>query len=250
MTPEVAGAGPHTRPPVLAAHQLTRHYGHGSTAVAALRGVDLHLDAGQVLVIQGRSGSGKTTLLNLLGGLDLPTAGMVAIRGQVLTEMSEAARAELRRSTIGFVFQSFGLLPMLSAAENVEVPMRLLRTEPARRRERARELLDLVGLGHRTAHRPGELSGGEQQRVAVARALANGPRLLLADEPTGQLDSSTGREVVEMLTSLVRAEGVAAVIATHDPAIITVADRVIRLHDGRFVDHAVGRPDGVGDRRG
>jgi len=237
MADETARSSADRFDPILAASGLTKRYGRGSLAVQALRGVDLRVDPASVVVVRGRSGSGKTTLLNVLGGLDQPTDGLVLINGHDLHSMSEGSRSELRRSTIGFIFQSFGLLPMLTAAENVEVPMRMMRRAPVERRERAQKLLAMVGLEHRTRHRPSELSGGEQQRVAVARSLANEPALLLADEPTGQLDSNTGREIVELLASLVRSEGIAAVIATHDPAMLAVADRIMQLKDGRFVDH-------------
>ncbi len=220
---------------VLDATGLTRTYRRGPEPVEVLRGIDLVAEPGAVVVIQGRSGSGKTTLLGLLGGLDDPTEGTVAVAGQPLGPLDEGERAELRRHTIGFVFQSFGLIPMLSAKENVEVPLRLVRSEAGERRRRSGELLERVGLDHRAAHRPSELSGGEQQRVAIARALANEPRLLLADEPTGQLDSETARTVISLLADLVRDQGIAAVIATHDPAMVAVADRVLRLEDGRLV---------------
>ncbi len=227
-------ADPGQDPVVLAANGLTKTYTSGPVPVEALRGVDLAAGEGSVVVVQGRSGSGKTTLLNLLGGLDDPSAGTVRIDDRSLTALDEEARSELRRTKLGFIFQSFGLIPILTAQENVEVPLRLVRASPTERRRRAAELLGLVGLGARTRHRPSELSGGEQQRVAIARALANRPRLLLADEPTGQLDTKTGRQVVELLTSLVRAEGIAAVIATHDTALVDVADRVLQLDDGRL----------------
>jgi putative ABC transport system ATP-binding protein len=200
----------------------------------ALHGVDLAVEPGTLVVVQGRSGSGKTTLLNLLGGLDQPTSGTVRLDGDLVSEMGEEELSAMRRSRVGFIFQAFGLIPILTAAENVEVPLRLLKTDPARRRERARVLLELVGLGDRSGHRPSELSGGEQQRVAIARALANRPKLLLADEPTGQLDSVTGKGIIELLTALVHSEGIAAIVATHDPAPLAVADRVVELRDGRL----------------
>ena len=218
--------------PVLEARDLTRIYDQGPIEVHALRDVYLAANPGSVVVVRGRSGSGKTTLLNLLGGLDNPTAGSVSLDGEPLHSMGEADRSVARRTKIGFIFQSFGLLPMLSAVENVELPMRLIRADVTERRERAELLLEQVGLGHRGKHRPTELSGGEQQRVAIARALANQPRLLLADEPTGQLDSSTGREIIDLLASLVRSDGIAAVVATHDAALTAVADQVIELRDG------------------
>lgn len=219
---------------LLEAVGLGKTYTTGPTSVVALRDVDLAVEPGTLVVVQGRSGSGKTTLLNLLGGLDQPTAGSVHLDGDLVSEMGEQELSEMRRSRVGFIFQAFGLIPILTAAENVEVPLRLVRTDPARRRERSRVLLELVGLGDRARHRPSELSGGEQQRVAIARALANRPRLLLADEPTGQLDSVTGKGIIDLLAALVHSEGIAAIVATHDPAPLALADRVVVLQDGRL----------------
>jgi putative ABC transport system ATP-binding protein len=219
---------------------LTRDYRSGGGPVHALRGVDLQIGRGQLLVIRGRSGSGKTTLLNLLGGLDRPTSGQVILDGREISGLAEDALVDVRRTTIAFIFQAFGLIQILSAAENVEVPLRLVRTAPAERQRRVDELLDLVGLAERAGHRPHELSGGEQQRVAIARALANRPKLLLADEPTGQLDSETGLRIMRLIRSVVRNEGVTAVVATHDPLMLDVADRVVELADGRFVGTETG----------
>jgi putative ABC transport system ATP-binding protein len=221
--------------PLVVARALVRDYAFGEGVVHALRGVDLAVARGELVAVRGRSGSGKTTLLNLLGGLDRPTSGRVEVDGREISALSDEALVDVRRRTIAFVFQSFGLLPILTAAENVEVPLRLVRTEPGERDQRVAELLDLVGLGERARHRPHELSGGEQQRVSIARALANRPRLLLADEPTGQLDSETGHRIMLVLRAVVRAEGVTAVIATHDPLMLDVADRVLELRDGRLV---------------
>jgi len=176
--------------------------------------------------------------LSLIGGLDRPTAGEVVLDGRPLGELSQAELVDLRRRKIGFIFQAFGLLSILSAAENVEVPLRLVAAEPREREDRVMVLLDLVGLADRARHRPHELSGGEQQRVAIARALANRPDLLLADEPTGQLDTATGRSVMTLLRTIVRSEGLTAVIATHDPLLIDLADRAVELRDGRIVDGA------------
>ncbi len=220
---------------LLRARGLSRTYAVGPTQVEAVRDVSLEVDNGSFVVVRGRSGSGKTTLLNMLGGLDSPTTGSVTIDGEVITAMDEATLAELRRTKVGFIFQAFGLLPILTAAENVEIPLRLVKTEPAERRKRSRALLDLVGLADRAAHRPDELSGGEQQRVAIARALANRPQLLIADEPTGQLDSRTGQTIVDLIAGLVHSENIAAVVATHDPAPLAIADRVIELSDGHVV---------------
>jgi putative ABC transport system ATP-binding protein len=227
MTPETAA-----RTHLLEAEGLGKTYLTGPAPVEALRNVDLLVEPGTLTVIRGRSGSGKTTLLNLLGGLDQPTTGSVRLDGELVSGMSEAELSEMRRSRVGFIFQAFGLIPILTAMENVEVPLRLVKTEPAVRRERSRVLLELVGLGDRARHRPAELSGGEQQRVAIARALANRPRLLLADEPTGQLDSVTGKGIIDLIAALVHSEGIAAIVATHDPAPLSLADRVIELSDG------------------
>ena len=220
--------------PMVVATGLRRDYPSGGSVIHALRGVDLSVDRGQLVAIRGRSGSGKTTLLNLLGGLDRPTAGSVLVDGDEVSTMGERELVRFRRRTVAFIFQAFGLLPILSAAENVEVPLRLVATAPDAREARVAELLDLVGLGDRMHHRPHELSGGEQQRVAIARALANRPDLLLADEPTGQLDSQTGHAIMTTLRGLVRSEGVTAIVATHDPAMLDVADRVVELRDGRI----------------
>ncbi|HYM82698.1 MAG TPA: ABC transporter ATP-binding protein, partial [Candidatus Dormibacteraeota bacterium] len=200
---------------IVRASGLVREFRSGDVVVRALGGVDVEIAPGELLAVRGRSGSGKTTLLNLLGGLDRPTAGSVVVDGRDLATLSEAELVELRRRTVAFVFQTFGLLPILSAAENVEVPLRLVRAEPSARDARVTELLDLVGLGGRAGHRPHELSGGEQQRVAIARSLANRPRVLFADEPTGQLDSETGHPIMRLLRSVVDREGIAAVVATH-----------------------------------
>ena len=226
------GAG---RESMVVAHGLVRDYASGGDVVHALRGVDVEVGRGELLAVRGRSGSGKTTLLNLLGGLDRPTAGSVHVDGTEISALDEGDAAEVRRRTVAFVFQTFGLIPILSAAENVEVPLRLVGADPVARDRRVTELLGLVGLEARARHRPHELSGGEQQRVAIARALANRPKLLLADEPTGQLDSETGRRILLLIRTVVRAEGVTAVVATHDPVMLEVADRVIELLDGSLV---------------
>jgi putative ABC transport system ATP-binding protein len=223
--------------PMLEARGLTRDYAVGDEVVHALRGIDLEVQRGELICVRGRSGSGKTTLLNLLGGLDRPTSGTVVVDGAEISSLRERGLLELRRNAVAYVFQGFGLLPFLSAAENVEVPLRLVRAEPRERDRHVAQLLEMVGLGHRGRHRPHELSGGEQQRVAIARALANRPKVLLADEPTGQLDSETGRTIMGLLRDVVRAEGVTAVVATHDPLMLEVADRVIELRDGKIAEH-------------
>ncbi|MEW2387184.1 ABC transporter ATP-binding protein [Streptomyces venezuelae] len=214
---------------------LHRTYGSGAAAVHALRGVSFTVPRGELVALKGRSGSGKTTLLNLVGGLDAPDHGRIAVDGVDLTGLGESGLLELRRDRLGFVFQSFGLIPILTAAENVGVPLRLRRTEPRAREERVALLLALVGLADHAAQRPGELSGGQQQRVAIARALANRPALLIADEPTGQLDAETGLAVMELLRAVVRSEGVTALVATHDAALLDLADRVVELRDGAIV---------------
>ena len=223
--------------PLLEARDVTREYPSGDTVIHALRGVNLAANPGELVAVRGRSGSGKTTFLNILGGLDHPTSGTVVIDGHEVSAMSEAELVDVRRRSVAFIFQSFGLVPILSAAENVEIPLRLVRAEPRVRDARVRELLELVGLGGRAKHRPHELSGGEQQRVAIARALANRPRILLADEPTGQLDSETGHVIMLLLRDVVRTEGVTAVVATHDPVMLDVADRVVELRDGELFPH-------------
>jgi putative ABC transport system ATP-binding protein len=222
--------------PILRAIDIVRDYPSGDTIVHALRGVSLTAEAGRLVAVRGRSGSGKTTLLNVLGGLDHPTSGQVFIDGHEVSAMSEDQLVDVRRRSVAFIFQAFGLVPILSAAENVEVPLRLVRAPSRDRDARVRELLGMVGLGDRMKHRPHELSGGEQQRVAIARALANRPRILLADEPTGQLDSETGHVIMLLLRDVVRTEGVTAVVATHDPIMLDVADRVVELHDGELVE--------------
>jgi putative ABC transport system ATP-binding protein len=211
---------------------VSRDFGSGGRVVHAVRDVSFTAGEGELVAIRGRSGAGKTTLLNLIGGLDRPTAGSVRVAGHDVTAAGEQELLSLRRGTIGFVFQSFGLIPILSAAENVGVPLRLAKVPPAERDERVSMLLEMVGLGGHAAQRPYELSGGQQQRVAVARALANDPQLLIADEPTGQLDSETGRSIMDLLRALVRARGMTALVATHDASLIDMADRVLVLRDG------------------
>jgi putative ABC transport system ATP-binding protein len=213
---------------------VTRTYGSGPTATAALRGVTFSVGEGQLVALRGRSGSGKTTLLNVVGGLDTADGGSVRVAGQDVGAMGSHDRIRLRRETVAYIFQSFGLLPVLSAAENVGVPLRIAGVAPREREERVARMLDLVGLADHTRQRPGELSGGQQQRVAIARALAIRPGLLLADEPTGQLDQETGKQVMRLLRDVVRSEGVTALVATHDPALIDLADAVLRLEDGRI----------------
>jgi putative ABC transport system ATP-binding protein len=219
---------------LVVAEGVGRDFVVGDTVVHALRDVDFAVPEGTLAVVHGRSGSGKTTLLNVIGGLDRPTRGRIWLDGEEVSGKSEDALVELRREKIGFVFQSFGLVPILSAEENIEVPLRLRKVDPDERTRRVRELLELVGLGGRAGHRPYELSGGEQQRVAICRALANRPRLLIADEPTAQLDSGNAVTIMELVRELVESEGVSALVATHDPLLLDVADTVVELHDGRL----------------
>lgn len=219
---------------VVEVRDVVRTFRRGGEEVHALRGVDLTVPSGMMVALHGRSGSGKTTLLNVVGGLDEPTSGSIRVCGTDLVAADQRTRVELRRSAIAFVFQAFGLLPVLSAAENVEVPLRLHAVPARERRDRVTELLDLVGLSHRASHRPAELSGGEQQRVAIARALANDPQLLIADEPTGQLDSGTGRRMMDLLRDLVDSRGLSMLVATHDPTLLEDADVVFELHDGQL----------------
>ena len=221
--------------PLVVSEGLGRDFRAGASVVHALRDVDLSLRDGTLTVVHGRSGSGKTTLLNMIGGLDRPTRGRVWVDGDEISAKGEDELVGLRRDKIGFVFQSFGLVPILTAAENIEVPLRLRRVDPGERARRVRELLELVGLAGRAKHRPYELSGGEQQRVAICRALANRPRLLIADEPTAQLDSGNALTIMEFARDLVAGEGVSAVVATHDPLLLDVADEVVELHDGQLV---------------
>lgn len=221
------------------AEEVTRTYGSGAAAVHALQGVSLELNRGCLTALRGRSGSGKTTLLNILGGLDRPTAGKVLLDGAGdLTALPEAELTRIRRERIGFVFQSFALLPLLSARENVELPLRIAGVPAKERRERAERWLDYVGLKARMHHRPFELSGGEQQRTALARTLACQPALILADEPTGELDSRTALQVMELLRQITRETGVAICLTTHDPAVMELADTVYALVDGHLAKEA------------
>jgi putative ABC transport system ATP-binding protein len=222
-------------PVLVDVRDIERTFGSGRTAAHALRGVSFTVRRGQLTALCGRSGSGKTTLLNVIGGLDSPTGGTVSVAGREVTRMTERERMELRRDTIAFIFQSFGLIPMLSAAENVGIPLRITGTPPAERDRRVATMLAIVGLSEHAAHRPDELSGGQQQRIAIARALAGRPQLLIADEPTSQLDLETGLQIMRLLLTVVRSEGITALVATHDEALMDLADEVIRLEDGRVV---------------
>jgi putative ABC transport system ATP-binding protein len=219
---------------MVAVQDVTKTYGSGRTAAQALRGITFSIPAGQLIALRGRSGSGKTTLLNIVGGLDRADSGTVHVAGQDVTAMSGAERMQLRRSSVAFIFQSFGLIPVLSAAENVGVPLRIAGLNPRTREERVGLMLDIVGLADHAKQRPGELSGGQQQRVAIARAIAASPKLLLADEPTGQLDSETAKQIMRLLRTVVASEGVTALVATHDPNLIDIADSVIEVLDGKI----------------
>jgi putative ABC transport system ATP-binding protein len=227
--PETRG----NREPLVEAAGLSRNYRLGASTVPALRGVTLTIRAGEFVALQGPSGSGKTTLLNLLGLLDRPDEGTIRIQGTEGESLSENARSDLRRDRFGFVFQTFNLIPVLSAEENVAYPMVIAGVEPGERRERARELLAAVGLADKHGVRPDLLSGGQRQRVAVARALANRPAIVFADEPTANLDSHTAEEILDLMRRINEESSVAFLFATHDPRVVARAKRVVLLHDGR-----------------
>ena len=212
---------------------VSKTYRLGKLTVTALDGVSLTVDAGEFLAVAGPSGSGKTTLLNLIGCLDTPTSGEVEIDGEPVSTLSEGRRADLRARKLGFIFQTFNLIPVLTAWENVEYPL-LIHRRGGDVATRVRAVLDQVGLGDRARHRPPELSGGQQQRVAIARALVTDPALVLADEPTANLDSKTGHEIIELMRRLNRERGTTFVFSTHDPRIMTAADRVLEISDGRL----------------
>ncbi|MFO7246041.1 MAG: ABC transporter ATP-binding protein [Thermaerobacter sp.] len=225
--------------PLIRLRGVSRVYRTGSVEVAALQGVDLDVEAGEFVAIVGPSGSGKSTLLHILGCLDRPTAGQYLLKGRPVDGLSDDELAVVRNRELGFVFQSFNLLPRMSALRNVEQPLIYARVPAAERRRRAAEALERVGLGHRLHHRPNELSGGERQRVAVARALVNNPSVLLADEPTGNLDTRTGRDILALFRQLNEA-GVTVILITHDLEVAAEARRIVEIRDGRI----------VGERRG
>jgi putative ABC transport system ATP-binding protein len=231
-----AGAAPTGAGPLVSVRGVDRTYGSGHAAVHALRDVSFDVAAGELVALVGRSGSGKTTLLNVVGGLDRPDAGTVEVAGTVVTGLGDDGLVRLRRDTVAYVFQTFGLVPVLTAAENVGLPLRLRALPVADREHRVQLLLQLVGLAGSAQQRPPELSGGQQQRVAIARALAGSPRLLIADEPTGQLDSETGLAIMALIRAVVEAEGMTAIVSTHDPVMIGLADRVLHVVDGRLAD--------------
>jgi predicted ABC-type transport system involved in lysophospholipase L1 biosynthesis ATPase subunit len=219
---------------VIEARGIEKEYPYGGDSVRALRGVDLRVGAGEWVSIVGPSGCGKSSLLNVLAGIDPPSRGSVDLLGRPLHALGEGERSRLRLHEVGFVFQRFHLLAVLTAAENVELPMAEAGVGKAERRDRARQLLEFVGLGHRTGHRPPHLSGGEQQRVAIARALANQPRILFADEPTGELDRRTGEEIIQLFER-VNGEGTTLVVVTHDMGVATRARRTVEMADGLVV---------------
>lgn len=214
---------------------LEKKYRLGEIVVHALRGVSMELERGEFVVVVGSSGSGKTTLLDLIGALDKPAKGKVYIDGKDLTAMSERELTWLRRKKIGFVFQFYNLIPVLTAFENIELPMIVAGVPKRKMRERTQELLETIGLVDRANHRPDELSGGEQQRIAIARALANQPSIVLADEPTGDLDTATGSEVMEVLREMSKREKVTVIVVTHDPVIAEMADRILEMRDGKIL---------------
>jgi putative ABC transport system ATP-binding protein len=221
--------------PIVEARGISRVFPMPAGPIAALSDVTMEVREGEYVAIAGPSGCGKSTLLHVLGCVDTATSGELRLEGRDVGALSDGERSRIRLAKIGFVFQRFFLLPMLSALENVELPQAEAGTPKAERRDRARMLLDYVGLGHRADHRPSQLSGGEMQRVAIARALANQPRLILADEPTGELDQATGGAIAELFDRLHR-DGTAVVVVTHDPSIAAKAQRILRMRDGRIVD--------------
>ena len=223
--------------PILRAERVSRVYGSGENAVHALRGASLSVYPGQLVALKGRSGSGKTTLLNLLAALDEPTEGKVYYCGRDLAELSPGQRDRLRRSEIGLIFQSFALVPYMSAYENVEFGLRIAGVPASERKDKAVQALEFVGLKKRMNHRPQEMSGGEQQRTAIARAIAHRPKIVLADEPTADLDTRTGLSVIKVFRELVEREGISIVMTTHDPAIMEIVDIVYALEDGEIVQH-------------
>ena len=219
---------------IVQVRDVHRHYQMEDETVRALNGISLDVYAGEYLSIMGPSGSGKSTLFNMVGGLDRPTAGQITVQGVKISELSRSAQARLRNRCIGYIFQSYNLIPVMTALQNVSLPMLLGGTETSAANEKATVLLDTVGLGDRLNHRPDELSGGQQQRVAIARAFANDPPIILADEPTGNLDTKTGEEIIERLSGLSKKRGVTIISATHDHKMLAVSDRVVTIRDGKI----------------
>ncbi|MNJ52019.1 Lipoprotein-releasing system ATP-binding protein LolD [compost metagenome] len=222
--------------PVLMVKEVHRSFPVGSSEVHVLKGINMEVEAGQLVMLRGRSGSGKTTLLNMLGGLDQPSSGEIWFRDEPIHVLSDDKRTLLRRNQIGFIFQAYALLPLLSAWENVELSLRMAGVPSSEWKERIKHCLDLVGLGKRMHHRPFEMSGGEQQRVAIAKAIAHRPKLLLADEPTANLDSQMGAQVMAVFKNIILTEHVTICMTTHDPTILEVADHVYQMVDGKFID--------------
>lgn len=219
--------------PVIVARNLQKTYKMGDVEVHALKGVSFEINRGEIVAIMGPSGSGKSTLMSILGCLDLPTSGEYFLDGEEASGLRDDKLAAIRNRKVGFVFQSFNLLPRATALENVELPMRYA-NQGDHRKQRAREALEMVGLGNRVNHRPNEMSGGQQQRVAIARALINHPAILMADEPTGNLDSKSGQEILDLIISMNRDQGTTVLIVTHDPGVAAKTQRVIRLRDGEL----------------
>ncbi|MEE8347755.1 MAG: ABC transporter ATP-binding protein [Dehalococcoidia bacterium] len=226
--------GPWAEDIILAVRGLTKVFGNGTAAVRAVDGVHFSVRRGEIVLVMGPSGSGKTTLLTLIGGLLKPTTGSVHINGRDITAMNESDLPDVRRRYVGFIFQSFNLLESLNAAENVEIPLNLAGVRGPGASAKAERLLDSLGMGHRLRFKPNDLSGGEKQRVSIARALANEPQLILADEPTANLDSKQGQEVVHLLRDIAKEQGRTVIIVSHDERIQEMADRVLRMEDGRF----------------
>lgn len=222
--------------PILSVREVYRNFPVGGGEIQVLKGINMQVSPGQLVMLKGRSGSGKTTLLNMLGGLDVPTTGDILFRGQPLHELSDDRRTLLRRNEIGFIFQAYALLPLLSAWENVELSLRMAGVPSEQWKQRVTHCLELVGLGKRMFHRPFEMSGGEQQRVAIAKAIAHRPKLLLADEPTANLDSQMGAQIMSVFRNIIHTEQVTICMTTHDPTILEVADHVYEMVDGKFVE--------------
>ena len=230
-----ATSSPAANRAIITAHAVSRVFGSGATAVTAVNSVDLEVTPGELLMLTGRSGSGKTTLLNLLSGLDSPNGGAVLFQGADLARLPETELVELRRSKIGFVFQSFGLMPLLSAQENVELPLHIAGVAWRERRRRAQEMLESVGLGPRARHRPFELSGGEQQRVSIARALVAEPEVVFADEPTGELDTATAHTISDTLGEIAARRNTTVIVATHDLELAAIGHRQLEMVDGALM---------------
>ncbi|WP_425459237.1 ABC transporter ATP-binding protein [Fontibacillus phaseoli] len=221
--------------PILTVREVHRTFPVGGGEIHVLKGINMEVNPGQLVMLKGRSGSGKTTLLNMLGGLDQPSSGDILFRGQALHQLNDDKRTLLRRNDIGFIFQAYALLPLLSAWENVELSLRMAGVPPQEWKRRVTHCMELVGLGKRMFHRPFELSGGEQQRVAIAKAIAHRPKLLLADEPTANLDSQMGAQVMAVFKNIIHTEQMTICMTTHDPTILEVADHVYEMVDGKFI---------------